>query len=139
MDYQEIAIKKFEEGYNCAQAVACCYAKELGISEELIYRMLEGFGGGVAHSGHLCGTISGITLVKSYMDCPDMSAPGTTKEATYAKLQPLLKQFEQVIGNANCRDILAHGDETLVHGKKSCCRECVKTACNLLDHELVKG
>lgn len=136
MAKKENAIEKFEQGYNCAQAVACCYADELHMEEEVVYRLLEGFGGGVAHCGHLCGTISAMTLVESYRACQDMKKPGATKEATYDHLRPLLSAFERTIGYVDCKDILANKDETLVNGKKTCCRECVQTACCLLDQEL---
>lgn len=139
MEHKQLAIQKFEEGYNCAQAVACCYAQELGMDEEVIYRLIEGFGGGFAHSGHICGTLSGLTMVESYRACQDNKQPGSTKEATYEVLRPLLSVFEQQIGHVDCKDILANGDETLINGKKACCRACVETACQLLDQQLMKG
>ena len=44
MNHKIQAITNFEKGYNCAQAVACAYADDLGIDEELLFRLTEGFG-----------------------------------------------------------------------------------------------
>ena len=35
---------KHTRGYNCAQIVLCSYAEELGIDEETLFRISEGFG-----------------------------------------------------------------------------------------------
>ena len=39
---KELAVKKFKQGYNCCQAVACAYCEELGIKEEDVFRLTEG-------------------------------------------------------------------------------------------------
>ena len=43
----ERAIELHKKGYNCAQAVACTFCKELGINEEEMFRISEGFGLGM--------------------------------------------------------------------------------------------
>ena len=35
------------KGYNCAQAVACAYCDLVGVSEDEIFRMTEGYGLGM--------------------------------------------------------------------------------------------
>ena len=52
---KELAVKKFKQGYNCCQAVACAYCEELGIKEEDVFRLTEGFGLAWAASGYLRG------------------------------------------------------------------------------------
>lgn len=136
MNHKEVAIKRFVEGYNCAQAVACSYAEELGLKEEMIFRLMEGFGGGLAHMGHTCGVISGLTMVESYRVCEDMSHMPDGKLMTYAHLQPKLQQFQDNIGSLNCHEILRTHDQTLIDGKKACCRTCVELACQILDETL---
>ena len=133
MKHKEIAIHNFVHGYNCAQAVACAYAKELGFYEEEIFRLMEGFGGGFAHLGHTCGVISGLTMVESYRICKDMKHMPEGKLHTYEHIQPLIQHFEERIGYVTCKEILSHLDNTLIDGKKKCCRTCVETACAILD------
>ena len=44
----ETRVEKTQElhdrGYNCAQAVGCAYCDLVGISEDEMFRMLEGYG-----------------------------------------------------------------------------------------------
>ena len=39
--------EKHKSGYNCAQAVACAYCDLVGIDEETMFRIAEGFGFGM--------------------------------------------------------------------------------------------
>ena len=36
-----------DQGYNCAQAVACAYCDLVGLDKETAYKMSEGFGFGM--------------------------------------------------------------------------------------------
>lgn len=40
----KLAEEKHHSGYNCAQAVLCSYSDKLGIDEETLFRLSEGFG-----------------------------------------------------------------------------------------------
>lgn len=46
---------KHTRGYNCAQIVLCSYAEELGIDEETLFRISEGFGAGMGGMMQTCG------------------------------------------------------------------------------------
>ena len=46
----ERAIELHKKGYNCAQAVACTFCKELGINEEEMFRIWNGDDGNVRRS-----------------------------------------------------------------------------------------
>ena len=56
---KELAVKKFKQGYNCCQAVACAYCEELGIKEEDVFRLTEGFGLGMGGLRDTCGAGNG--------------------------------------------------------------------------------
>ena len=43
----EKAVAKYRNGYNCCQAVACVFADETGMDEAVLYKIGEGFGGGM--------------------------------------------------------------------------------------------
>lgn len=132
----EIAIEKFTTGYNCAQAVACAFADKMNLSEEDAYRLSEGLGGGFGHSGYACGACSAMSLIASYHVCPNMEHPGATKEQTYPIIQKMVNRFIEENGAINCFDIIEQGDTRLVHGKKACCIDCVKSACQQLEEEV---
>ena len=44
MTKQEKAIELHDRGCNCAQAVACAFAEEIGVPEETLFAAAEGFG-----------------------------------------------------------------------------------------------
>lgn len=43
MTKKELALEYHKKGYNCAQAVACAFCEELGVSETEMYKIAEGF------------------------------------------------------------------------------------------------
>lgn len=139
MNQTEKAMDYFEHNYNCAQAVACAYAQELGLPETQLYRLSEGFGGGLGHLGHTCGACNAMVMIASYMVCPDMKNIGETKEHTYSVVQEMVRNFEAENQYLNCADIIKDGDTTLMNGKKQCCRTCIATACRLLANINVAG
>ena len=47
MTKKELALEYHKKGYNCAQAVACAFCEELGVSETEMYKIAEGFGLGM--------------------------------------------------------------------------------------------
>ena len=86
---KELAVKKFKQGYNCCQAVACAYCEELGIKEEDVFRLTEGFGLGMGGLRDTCGAVTGMFLVISLANSAgDMEHPLKTKMDTYAGRPP---------------------------------------------------
>ena len=57
------AEENFLAGYNCAQAVVCAFADEIGLSVDAAARMASGLGGGVGRLREVCGCVSGMALV----------------------------------------------------------------------------
>ena len=53
------AAQNHQKGYNCAQAVACAFAEEMGIDESIIFKMMEGHGLGMGCMEGTCGAITG--------------------------------------------------------------------------------
>ena len=59
---QAVALRA-EKGYNCAQAVACALAPEVGADVDAVYRLSEGFGSGMGTTTETCGALSGAIMV----------------------------------------------------------------------------
>ena len=53
---------KHTRGYNCAQIVLCSYAEELGIDEETLFRISEGFGAGMGGMMQTCGAVTAMFM-----------------------------------------------------------------------------
>ena len=58
----EHAAELHQRGCNCAQAVACTFCKEFGISEDDMFRIAEGFGLGMGVM-EMCGALSGMAMI----------------------------------------------------------------------------
>ena len=96
----------FCAGANCAQAVFGAFAEECGLTQADAFRMVSGFGGGMARQREVCGAVSGMVLV---LNCICGNAAITDKEAKdahYARVQKLCDAFRQETGSIVCRELL---------------------------------
>ena len=127
---KELAVKKFKQGYNCCQAVACAYCEELGVKEEDVFRLTEGFGLGMGGLRDTCGAVTGMFLVISLANSAgDMEHPLKTKMDTYARFREAARKFTEKNGSIYCRDLKnMDGPQPLI-----CCTQCVEDAAELID------
>ena len=66
MTKQEKAIELHDKGCNCAQAVACAFAEEIGVPEETLFAAAEGFGLGMGGMAATCGAVSGAVMLAGF-------------------------------------------------------------------------
>ena len=64
-DKGEEARNLFLQGHNCAQAVLCAFAEDLGIDNAMARRMSACFGGGLGGQREVCGAVSGMCMALS--------------------------------------------------------------------------
>ena len=62
MERTELAMALHQQGYSCAQAVACVFADVVGLPGEQVAALCGCFGGGF-RAGEICGVVSGAALV----------------------------------------------------------------------------
>ena len=95
----------FEAHYNCAQSVFGPFADHFGLDREIAFRIATPFGGGIGHSGQLCGAVSGALMAIGL-------ARGITvydqsqKEACYAMARAFLERFTAQHGSLTCPGLL---------------------------------
>ena len=96
----------FNKGYNCAQSVALAYADITSLSEEMVAKITASFGGGMGRLREVCGAVSGMSFVASFVSpCP--TADNTeAKKANYALVQQVAEDFRQENGSIICRELL---------------------------------
>ena len=105
MDRIEKAAASFLGGYNCAQSVAIAFADKLGMDEKTAAKLASGFGGGFGRQREVCGAVSGMVMVASFLYGYD--TPNQEKQAAcYQMVQSLCQKFEEKNGSIICRDIL---------------------------------
>ncbi len=130
---REEAVRRRMSGYNCAQAVLCTYADQCGLSEEDLYRISEGLGGGLGCCDGTCGALNAAVMLaglKYSSGDPERLTRGTTMGIASA----MTKKFREQAGALRCRDL--KGIDT---GKVLCsCPDCVRIACDLAETYLYK-
>lgn len=104
----EIAAKRFQEGYNCAQSVLLTMFEHWSSNESnLIPKIATGFGGGIGRCGSICGALAGgvIAIGVKY----GTGEPSLEKRLkAYELAQKLYKQFDKHHGSVFCRDLIGY-------------------------------
>lgn len=135
----EKAKNLFLSGCNCAQAVSTAFSDEIGIDEEILKKLMIGFGGGMGRMREVCGAVSAMTfIIGAYYD--------DDRAGIYARVQELCGRFKEEMGSVVCRELLGLKSEgpsspvpekrTSDYYKKRPCPEIVAFAANLLDSYL---
>lgn len=128
----EYAISLHDQGYNCAQAVACTFCKEFGVDEQEMFRIAEGFGLGMGMM-EMCGALSGMMMVIGLANSVgDIEKGMPTKGSTYKQVKEQVQKFKEKNGSYLCREL--KGVET---GKVLCsCPQCIMDAVALTEEYL---
>jgi C_GCAxxG_C_C family probable redox protein len=140
---QEIAVTKFLEGYNCAQAVFYSFCDDLGIEKNNALKMACGFGAGMGLKEEVCGAVSGGIIVIGAEFGRGEKDDRTATELTYAKTRELMDQFARKHGTFICRKLLQGCELTTEEGQKSfkendllnkICTPCVQSVVEILEN-----
>ncbi len=121
MTKKELAIAKHDIKFNCAQAVACAFAEEIGVDEKVLFTALEGFGLGMGGMEGTCGALSGAIMLAGLKNSDgNINAPATKAE-TYKLSKEMVTRFTEKTGSTVCKEL--KGIET---GKVLCsCPDCI--------------
>lgn len=128
----EKTAENHQKGYNCAQAVACAFSEEMGIDEEIIFKMMEGHGLGMGCMEGTCGAITGaVAVIGALKSAGNLEKPAS-KGATYKISGELVKRFQEKNQATRCKDL--KGIET---GKVlRSCPGCIEDATAILEEIL---
>ena len=143
----ERAKEFFNKGYNCAQSVALAYADITSLDEEMVAKITASFGGGMGRLREVCGAVSGMAFLASFISpCPGADS-AEAKKANYALVQEFAEQFRQQNGNIVCRSLLGlecpkeeptPSPRTAEYYKKRPCSEYVYDAALIVGNYLAK-
>jgi C_GCAxxG_C_C family probable redox protein len=98
------ALELHKAGYNCAQCVACASADLVGLDEDQLFRLMEGFGGGMGGFNQTCGAISGGVAIFGAANSGGTGHP-KTKGSTYKLSRQLVDQFRAANGSSLCSEL----------------------------------
>ena len=139
MSRAEKAKEYFLQGYACSQAVALAFADIMGVSEEIISKIMLPFGGGMGRLRLTCGAVSGMAAVIGTVCAKSENSPENKKQ-TYAITQELCAKFKQENGSLICAELIAgmKADENGEAYKKRSCAEIVALTAQIVEDYLTQ-
>ena len=96
----------FQEGYNCAQAVALAYADITSLDKQTVATITASFGGGMGRLREVCGAVSGMSFMASFISPCPTADNAAAKKANYALVQEFAEAFRKQNGAIVCRTLL---------------------------------
>lgn len=128
MNRKELSLELHHKGYNCAQAVTCAFCKELGLDEQTVFRLSEGYGFGMGSNG-TCGAVSGMAMVIGMILSDGNLDNPQTKKQCYSKMREATEAFAERNQSIICREL--KGMDT---GKPlKSCDGCIEDAVSILE------
>ncbi|MBQ9015647.1 MAG: C_GCAxxG_C_C family protein [Firmicutes bacterium] len=128
------ALAYHKKGYNCAQAVACAFAEELGRDEKDVFQIMEAFGLGMGMMG-TCGAVSGMAAVVGMKESDGNLEKPATKKKSYQVSKELIRRFQEKNGSIICREIKGVDTKKVLRS----CNGCIEDAVALLGEYLRGG
>ncbi len=134
----DLAQARFLEHYNCAQSTLWGVAEARGLGcAECIPAIAWALGGGVGHTGRVCGAVIGAAMAIGL--AIDEAVPGSVwdrKDEANRVVGDLVRRFEAEFGSADCAALLGFAwDEpdavdryVAVGAKEATCLPCVRWA-----------
>nr|WP_314638454.1 C-GCAxxG-C-C family protein [uncultured Olsenella sp.] len=130
--HEEAAAERHSRGYNCAQAVACSFADELGMDEASLFRAAEGLGLGMGGMQATCGAVAGACMVAGLLNSTgDLDHPNS-KASTYRLSRQIVERFGEANGSTTCRELKGVGTGTVLAPCTKCVSDAVRIAEDVL-------
>lgn len=125
----KLAVELKNKGYNCAQAVACTYCDLVGLDEETMFKIMEGFGAGFGTTEGTCGAITGaVALAGMKNSSANLETPDS--KASTAKLsREIMTRFKAKAGATICRVLKGVDTKVVLHS----CNDCVHDAAKIVE------
>ncbi len=106
MESKQLAVKYFEQEFNCAQALLMMFGPSLGLDKKTAARLGAPFGGGMLRSGETCGAVCGALMVLGLKFGNSDNHDKKSKEAAYRQAEEFIEKFKEINGSILCRDLL---------------------------------
>lgn len=122
-----------EKGYNCAQSVACAFTDLVGLDEQTLFALTNGFGGGMGGHDATCGAVSGAVAILSLLNSGKVVDPAN-KAATYAKVASLVSSFEEKNQSLVCKTLRGEENGIVLRSCPGCIEDAVLLVQKLLQN-----
>ena len=121
MDRCEVAVELKHTGLNCAQAVLCAFAEELGMEVEQLKKLGASFGVGMGCMEATCGALIAAEMI---LGLEKYEGKPILRDAS-----AMFRRFNDMCKGTICKDL--KGRDT---GKVLCeCDDCVRCAVKIIE------
>lgn len=120
------------KGYTCSQTVLCVYADLLGMDERDLFRISEGFGGGMGGMMLTCGAVTSMAMAASLKNSCGDPENCSTKGSSIRLVKRLATQFQEKNGSVICRELKGMDTGKVLRD----CPGCIEDAIRIMGREL---
>jgi len=105
MTPEDKAIRLFDSGYNCAEAVLLATSQDMPPDkvETVIPRVATGFGGGISRNGDVCGALTGGILRLGF--AMGRNSAEESRDRCYGAVDRFYSAFVGEFGTCRCREL----------------------------------
>jgi len=144
----EIAVAKFSQGYNCAQAIIYAFSDDLGIDKEIALKVATGFGAGMGRKQEVCGAVTGGIMVIGLKYGRGENDERKIMDQAYEKVRALMDCFSEKHGTFICRKLVGECKLLTDEGQQQyrqtemfnrVCKPCVGTVAEILEDIILRG
>ena len=133
MTKKEKAISLHDKGYNCAQSVACAFAEEIGVAEDVLFAACEGFGLGMGVAKGTCGAVSGAVMLAGFKNSSRNLEHPSSKAATYKLAGAISGEFLEKNGSLTCCELKGLNTGKVLRSCPDCITDAVEIAEKVLE------
>ena len=126
------AMAMHAKGFNCAQCVACAAADLVSLDEDEVFRLMEGFGGGMGGFNQTCGAISGGVALLGYANSSGIVGP-ISKAETYVLSKSLVDRFREMNGSTFCDDRKGESGGPVLRSCDGCIEDGLRLTIDILE------
>ncbi len=128
----EETIKKHDQGYNCAQAVACTYCDLVGVDEETMFKMTEALGLGMGGMNGTCGALTGACVLAGMKRSTGNLEKPNSKAESYKLSREMVGQFKEQNQAVICRELKGVDTGKVLRS----CQDCIMDAAAIAERVL---
>jgi len=95
------------QGFNCCESVLLGLLDYLGVKDEvLVPQIATGFGGGIGHTGRICGALTGAIMALGKKYGRTNPRDKETRDRFYKLVEEFLNEAQETLGKVNCIDLI---------------------------------
>ncbi|MGQ9473406.1 MAG: C-GCAxxG-C-C family protein [Candidatus Caldatribacteriaceae bacterium] len=133
------------QGFNCCESILLGLFDYLGIKNDLIPQIATGFGGGIGHTGRICGALTGAIMALGKQYGRTKPQDKETRDRFYKLTEAFLNEAQEILGSINCLDLIGvplNTEEGLqIYREKNLREKCYQiiTTVEALAHKYLEG